>query len=142
MISKLIFVYNANSGALNSLMDSAHKIISPKTYDCKLCDLTYDVFKENELWSRFRESVTHNYPNLQLEFLHKNEFEKVYWSKWLPKYSYPIILSVSDEEQDYNDGFGTNSGMDIFLSTEEMNVIMELPELIKAIETRLNLSFP
>ncbi len=57
MISKLIFVYNANSGALNSLMDSVHKIISPKTYDCKLCDLTYDVFKENELWSRFRESV-------------------------------------------------------------------------------------
>ena len=52
-----------------------------------------------------------------------------------------MILSVSDEEQDYNDGFGTNSGMDIFLSTEEMNVIMELPELIKAIETRLNLSF-
>ncbi len=141
MISKLIFVYNANSGALNSLMDSVHKIISPKTYDCKLCDLTYDVFKENELWSRFRESVTNNYPNLQLEFLHKNEFEKVYWSKWLPKYSYPMILSVSDEEQDYNDGFGTNSGMDIFLSTEEMNVIMELPELIKAIETRLNLSF-
>ncbi len=137
MISKLIFVYNANSGALNSLIDSAHKIISPKTYDCKLCDLTYDVFKENELWSRFRESVTHNYPKLQLEFLHKNEFEKVYWSKWLPKYSYPIILSVSDELKDYNDGFGTNSGMDVFFSTEEMDHIEETSQFIKQINDKL-----
>lgn len=118
-------------------MDSAHKIISPTTYDCRLCDLTFGVFKENELWSRFRESIAKKHPSLQLEFLHKDEFEKQYWSKWLPKYSYPIILSISDEVQDYNDGFGTNSGMDIFLSTEEMNKIEKVEVLTSKIREKL-----
>jgi hypothetical protein len=137
MISKLIFVYNANSGKLNALLDSAHKITSPGTYECHLCVLTFGVFKENELWVRFRESLATNFPDLKLEFLHKDEFEKQYWSKWLPKYNYPILLSVRDEEQDYNDGFGTNSGMDIFLSTEEMNLITDTEALIETIQERL-----
>jgi hypothetical protein len=137
MISKLIIVYNANSGTLNALLDSAHKMISPRTYACQLCDLTFSVFKENELWLGFRESLTTADPHLKLEFLHRDEFEKQYWSKWLPKYSYPIILSVSDQVQDYNDGFGTNSGMDIFLSTEEINQITETEALIEAIQERL-----
>ncbi|MDP5100229.1 MAG: GTPase, partial [Nonlabens sp.] len=113
MITKLIFVYNANAGKINSLLDSAHKLISPGTYDCKLCELTYGVFKEDVDWIRFRESVKTTNPNLQLEFLHKDEFEKQYWSKWLPKYDFPIILGMRDEVQDYNDGFGTNLGLDI-----------------------------
>ncbi|QJP33579.1 GTPase [Nonlabens sp. Ci31] len=137
MISKLLFVYNANSGRLSSLLDSAHKIISPGTSECQLCNLTFGVFKENELWARFRESLTTTHPDLKLEFLHRDEFEKQYWSKWLPKYSYPILLSVRDEVQDYNDGFGTNSGMDIFLSAEEMSLITETDALIKTIQERL-----
>ncbi|WP_213520900.1 GTPase [Nonlabens sp.] len=138
MISKLIIVYNANSGTLNAILDSAHKIIRPDTYACQLCELTFGVFKANKLWVRFRESLTTTHPLLKLEFLHRNEFEKHYWSKWLPNYSYPIILSVSDQVQDYNDGFGTNSGMDIFLSTEEIHQITETEALIEIIQERLN----
>ncbi|MGJ8683884.1 MAG: GTPase [Nonlabens sp.] len=138
MITQLIFVYNANSGAINSLLDSAHKIVSPATYDCKLCELTYGVFKENEEWSRFRESISQHHPDLQLEFLHKDEFNKKYWSKWLPKYEFPIVLSMSDAVQDYNDGFGTNSGLDIFMSTTDMNSIETIEELMGKIEKRLN----
>lgn len=137
MVSKLIFVYNATSGKLNSLLDSAHKIASPGTYECRLCHLTFGVFKENELWARFRESLTNTNTSLQLEFLHKDEFEKQYWSKWLPKYSYPIILSLTDEVQDYNDGFGTNSGMDIFLNTKELNQITETEILMETIHKKI-----
>jgi hypothetical protein len=137
MVSKLIFVYNANSGKLNSLLDSAHKIVSPTTYECTLCHLTFGVFKENELWARFRESATNTNSSLQLEFLHKDEFEKQYWSKWLPKYSYPIILSLTDDVQDYNDGFGTNSGMDIFLNTKELNQITETEILMETIHKKI-----
>jgi hypothetical protein len=137
MITKLIFVYNANSGKLNSLLDSAHKIASPSTYECALCHLTFGFFKENELWLHFRESLTKTNSSIALEFLHKDEFEKQYWSKWLPKYTYPIVLSIPDEVQDYNDGFGTNSGMDIFLSTEEMNQMTETDILIKTIQSKL-----
>ena len=31
---KLIFVYNAESGKLNTLFDIAHKVIKPETYKC------------------------------------------------------------------------------------------------------------
>lgn len=120
------------------MLDSAHKIVSPDTYDCKLCELTFGVFNENELWSRFRESVSQNHPNLQLEFLHKDEFAKQYWSKWLPKYDFPTVLSVSDVEQDYNDGFGTNSGLDIFMSTTDMNAMETVQQLMEMIEKRLS----
>ncbi|GAK92294.1 hypothetical protein JCM19298_2782 [Nonlabens ulvanivorans] len=137
MITKLIFVYNANSGKINSLLDSAHKIVSPDTYDCKLCDLTYGVFKENEKWSRFRKNLLDTNPNLQLEFLHKDEFAKQYWSKWLPKYKFPVVLSISDAVQDYNDGFGTNSGLDIFISTAVLNEQETIDQLIVTIEKRL-----
>jgi hypothetical protein len=111
--------------------------VSPKTYQCRLCDLTFGLFKENEYWARFRESVITTNPDLQLEFLHIDEFEKKYWSKWLPKYEYPIILEKSEEEQDYNDGFGTNSGLDIFMSTAVMNEIKTTQELIDAMIKRL-----
>jgi len=56
----------------------------------------------------------------------------------LPDYDFPIILSVSDVKQDYNDGFGTNSGLDIFINTPEMNNIETVKQLMEAIEKRLN----
>ena len=34
--SELIFVYNAKSGMVNELLDFAHKIVSPSTYNCNL----------------------------------------------------------------------------------------------------------
>ena len=139
MARRLIFVYNANSGKFNAWLDSAHKILSPKTYQCRLCDLTYGIFKENEDWARFRESVVKTNPDLQLEFLHIDEFEKKYWSKWLPKYQYPCILEKSEQPQDYNDGFGTNSGLDVFMSQEEMNEIQSTHALIDSITKKLKL---
>ena len=139
-IDKLIFVYNANSGTINSLLDSAHKIVSPSTYQCRLCDLTYDAFKENAEWARFRESLANEKfmprstryesepikSNVQeLAFLHKDEFEKQYKSKWLPKYDFPAILMTS------------NHGLELFMSAIEMNGITSTTELIEEIKTRL-----
>ncbi|WP_420572055.1 GTPase [Kordia sp.] len=70
---RIIFIYNAKSGKVNSLLDMAHKLISPKTYQCKLCAITHDAFAENKLWRQFRETT-----KLPLEFLHNDEFEKKY----------------------------------------------------------------
>ena len=41
----LILVYNADSGFFNALADSAHKLLSPSTYDCRLCALTYGAIQ-------------------------------------------------------------------------------------------------
>ena len=40
----LVVVYNAKSGGLNAVLDYVHKMVSPKTYNCNLCKLTYDNF--------------------------------------------------------------------------------------------------
>jgi len=34
---RIIFVYNTDDGLFNALMDTAHKIFSPATYECSLC---------------------------------------------------------------------------------------------------------
>ena len=46
----LIFVYNANAGLFNMMSDYAHKIISPETYECNLCALTYGNLGMKQKW--------------------------------------------------------------------------------------------
>ncbi|WP_179319047.1 GTPase [Winogradskyella helgolandensis] len=67
---KLLFVYNANSGKMNALFDAGHKFMSPSTYKCSLCALTFDTFSENRIWKDFRAKS-----NIDMEFYHKDEFE-------------------------------------------------------------------
>lgn len=92
-MKKLIFVYNADSGLVNSWLDMAHKIVSPSTYECDLCALTHGNFSEKQAWKNFRDSSS-----VPMEFYHKDEFLSKYKSKWLPKYEFPIVL-YSDGEK-------------------------------------------
>ncbi len=119
MESKLIFVYNANSGKLNTYLDIAHKIFSPSTYQCNLCDITHGVFKERSSWKAFREEA-----NLAMEFLHIDEFEEAYKSKFKHHYKYPIIFTQKDLE------------LQVFITTEELNELKTAEELMNLIETR------
>jgi len=68
--AELIFVYNANSGKWNAYMDTLHKLVSPKTYPCSLCDITFEYFGIKEEWAKFKETVS-----LPMRFLHKNEWQ-------------------------------------------------------------------
>ncbi len=65
----LIFVYNANSGYFNMVMDIGHKIFSPATYPCSLCELTYGIFKIKPEWDIFIKEMS-----IPILFLHKDEF--------------------------------------------------------------------
>jgi hypothetical protein len=69
----LVFVYNADAGWFNMVTDIAHKIFSPATYPCSLCDLTYGVFKIRPEWDAFVRSTP-----LPLVFLHRDEFIEQY----------------------------------------------------------------
>jgi len=119
-IKKLVFVYNADTGIKNGLLDIAHKIINPSTYECRLCELTFGTFREKSLWKKFRQDH-----KTEMEFLHKDEFLKIYASKFMPAYTFPIILEVTEYE------------MDIFMTTTDLNNFTETPELIEAIQKRL-----
>ena len=119
MPMKLIFVYNANSGFLDKIFDGAHKIVSPSTYDCNLCAITFGAFSEDELWKAFRENS-----ETPMVFYHKDEFIKQYKSKWLPDYDFPIILAENGME------------LEIFISSEELDTLKSSEALIEEIMKR------
>jgi len=117
--ARLIFIYNANSGLRNALLDAAHKALSPTTYQCNLCDLTFGVFKERKAWRKFREEKKWG-----MEFLYKDEFNKQYASKFGHKYEFPIVL------------IAINDQLQVFVSATELNELENMEALIDLINKR------
>lgn len=70
---RLLFVYNADSGFLNMLKDWTHKIISPTTYNCQLCALTYGNTGMRKEWHKFISNLS-----FEVIFLHRDELNKQY----------------------------------------------------------------
>lgn len=118
-MSKLIFIYNANSGNVNALLDTVHKISNPKTYQCSLCTLTHGTFSENKQWKNFR-----NESAFEMVFLYKGEFQKKYASKFGAKHTFPVVLIENFED------------LEVFVTTEELNNIAEVQQLIQLIQDR------
>ena len=73
MPQRLIFVYNADGGLLPGLKDMFHKVLSPATYPCSLCAVTYGATSMRPEWQRFIRTLP-----LPVEFLHRNEFVRDY----------------------------------------------------------------
>ncbi len=71
MKTKLLFVYNADGNLFSKVTDFAHKILSPSTYPCSLCALTYDNLGIKKQWAEFLLKL-----NVEQEFFHKDEFLK------------------------------------------------------------------
>ncbi len=71
--SSLLFVYNADTGLFSVVTDYAHKILSPKTYPCNLCAITYGSMGMNKKWEEFIANLS-----FPVEFLHRDEFVKNY----------------------------------------------------------------
>ena len=69
---------------------------------------------ERNVWKKFRETS-----DLDLTFLHKDEFEKQYEGE----YSYPIVLKLNGE-------------LSVFISTQKLNEISQPEALIELIKER------
>ena len=111
---KIIFVYNAKSGFVNSILDIGHKVISPKTYECNLCSITYGLMSEKKEWRKFKESSRD-----ELVFLHRDEFEK----KYKEKREYPIVLGINETD-----------GLDVLISADTLNEMKSVNDLIHALD--------
>lgn len=105
----LIFVYNANGDLFSKMSDFAHKILSPSTYACSLCALTYDNFGIKNEWANFLQQL-----NLEQGFYHKDEFIKKYN---LPDTAFPAIYIKQLFE------------IKIFIPPEEINACKSYKEL-------------
>ena len=110
-MKKLIFVYNADSGQWNAYLDMAHKIFSPKTYPCSLCDITYGIFKIRPEWDDFIKNT-----NTPLDFLHKDEFLSAYPNSEFQ--DFPFVLSEDE-----------NGKQAMFLDAKKLNECSSVSEL-------------
>lgn len=71
--TKLVFVYNADSGWVSGLVDWVHKIVSPDTYACSLCAVTYNNWGMRSEWREFVRRLP-----APVLFLHRDELAKHY----------------------------------------------------------------
>lgn len=88
--TRLLFVYNADSGPVSALMDAVHKVVSPQTYSCSLCFITYGAVSMKGEWKEYIARLP--YPS---EFLHRDEFQ----SRW-PRLHVPLpAILMQDAER-------------------------------------------
>ncbi len=115
---KLIFVYNADSGLFNGLADWAHKILSPKTYACNLCALTYSNVGMRRQWRHFVSQL-----DIPVEFLHRDELRARHG---VTDIALPAVLKEKDD--------GT---INLWMSADTLNTAQTLQDLQTAIAAQL-----
>lgn len=114
----LLFVYNANSDLFSSVTDFVHKIISPQTYDCSLCALTYGNVAMKHEWKNFLKELP-----AEKTFFHKDEFEKQYKQS----FDLPAIFYLKETRPV------------VLITSNEINRCTSLTELITALSNRIQL---
>ena len=113
---ELIFIYNAKSGVVNELIDFAHKIVSPETYDCNLCAISYGAFSMKKKWSTYIETLP-----FKSTFTYKDKFSKNGYSN----IKFPSVFIQSNEK------------LDEIISATEINGIKNLDQLIDLLNQKL-----
>ena len=114
----LVFVYNADGGLVNSLLDWTHKTFSPGTYACNLCALTYSPFGMRQRWQDFLATLGE-----PVEFLHRDELSERYGLTGVPL---PAVFRRMDER------------LEPWLDVETINGVKSLEVLERLIRERLS----
>lgn len=114
----LIFVYNADSGFVNTLLDIGHKIVSPQTYACNLCAITHSTFSMRDEWKQFVAGL-----GVPIEFLHRDEFAKQYGMRDM---ELPAVFRKN------------NDALETWITREEINRCRSLEDLAQLVRTKLS----
>ena len=72
-VRRLVFVYNAEAGIVAGVMDSVHKLVSPATYPCQLCAVTYGLVAMKREWRAFLDGL-----GMALVFHHRPDFRAAF----------------------------------------------------------------
>ena len=116
--NKLVFVYNADSGLINTVKDFWHKALRPSTYQCNLCQTTFGTFGAKKEWKTFISDL-----GIESEFLHKDEFLDKYDVKDA-RYPSAYILK--------------NGNLTVLITQEEMNEVTTITEMEELVSSKLN----
>ena len=115
---KLIFIYNASDDGLSIAFDFIHKIVSPSTYQCSLCKVTYGNTKMHKQWKDYIDNCS-----ISMEFLYKNNYLENH--KNLKVNEFPVAYLYDGKTYQ------------IFISKEEFDSLEHLDQLINIVEGKL-----
>ena len=116
--SRLLIVYNADGGILNSVKDAVHKLVSPSTYPCSLCAITYGAVSMHGDWKRFVASLP-----IEVVFHHKDDFAQAYPEQDI---DLPAILISRDDMEPR-----------VLILASELDAIANSSELIARVKKAL-----
>lgn len=110
---RLIFVYNADGGIAQGIIDSVHKTLSPATYPCSLCAITYGTFTMDRRWRAWLKALP-----MAAVFYHKDD--SPYRDVTLP-----VVLVERDGQ------------VETLVSAAQLNTLDSVDALIAAVEANL-----
>ena len=114
--SELIFIYNAKSGLVNEFLDFSHKIVSPSTYNCNLCAISYGNFLMKKKWSNYISSLP-----VKSTFTYKDK---------VSEYGYDNIELPSII-------FQNDSRSEVIISNDKINNLKNIEQLIDLLNEKL-----
>lgn len=116
----LIFAYRAEQGIFNSLSHTMHRIFSPATYECRLCQITFSAVGMLRPWKDFLDSRTES-----KRFYHRKEFAAAY-----PQVTaeLPLILKTGPD----------SLSPEILLGRQEIENCDDVDELIEKLIVKLD----
>jgi len=85
---RIILVYNEDRGLFNAVSGWTHKLLSPATYQCPLCTVTFGLTGMLVPWKNFIEMLP-----FPVTFLHRDEFRQQFPA--LVSLPLPVILTVN-----------------------------------------------
>ena len=114
---RLLMIYNADGGLFAMVSDAVHKAVSPRTYPCSLCAITYGAVTMKSEWRRYVERLS-----AQVTFHHRDDFAKA-WPEL--HFALPAILIEND---------GCLSEL---VSARDLSSIASVTELTALLDARL-----
>jgi membrane protease subunit (stomatin/prohibitin family) len=117
-----VFAYAVDGGTMSSIVNYAHKMVSPGTYRCNMCALTYGTFGTKKEWTKFIESLAR-----ETIFLHRDEFNE----------RYPAVEDALPAVFVERDGT-----LSIVVDAREMSTAKTLDELIATIRRHVEAIAP
>lgn len=116
--NRIIFVYNEDSGLFNAVAGWAHKALSPATYQCALCRITFGLTGMMVPWKSYLERLP-----FPVTFVHRDEFRVQFPEQATT--ALPVILAER------------SGRTEALLSAQEINAAGGLLALLGRLEERL-----
>ena len=117
---KILFVFKASNAPISKAVDWFHKVISPGTYQCQLCQLTHHHFGSRALLKTWQKQIPY-----EVEFWYEDQWNEKHREEELP------LIAILQTDQ--------TAQIEIILTKEEIEKLTSLDELLSRVSEKIAL---